>query len=105
MLIVGHYQLFKVLFTADLKSFSTYGLPSPSPSHSPIGTPKKGRQSAKAETDMHIPSINAGSSPLKRKTSSEIKLEPSSGTSDLYVDPEVEFTSLVDRVKKRRQNP
>ncbi|KJA27438.1 hypothetical protein HYPSUDRAFT_35327 [Hypholoma sublateritium FD-334 SS-4] len=93
------------MFTADLKSFSTYGLPSPSPSHSPIGTPKKGRPSAKAETNMRIPSISTGSSPLKRKASSEIKPEPSPGTSDLYADPEVEFMSLVDRVKKRRQNP
>ena len=97
-------SIIKVLFSADLKSFSTYGLPLPSPLHSPVGTPQKSRQSAKANIDMQMPLSSPGGSPLKRKLGGEIKPELLSDTSDLYADPEVEFASLVDRVKKRRQD-
>ncbi|KAF8519485.1 DNA glycosylase [Hysterangium stoloniferum] len=77
-----------VLFTADLKSFSSYGLPTPSPSVSP--------EKLKTKKMRSILPKSPSSSPTKRKRTSttEIKVETAVVTS--------EENSLADRVKRRR---
>jgi len=95
-----------VLFTADLKSFSTYGLPSPSPSATPsISQKKKGKKLVDQPT-LGIPTPPM--TPLKRKLDSEAELDLEnrilqSPISQLCHEAE-EALSLVDRVKKRRRN-
>lgn len=87
---------YQVLFTADLKSFSTFGLPSPSPSASPEKV--QNRRAA-----MLTPSPSP--SPRKRKVAKDE--EQGRLTQPLSVDLEVtayaESDALVDRVKKRRR--
>lgn len=87
---------FQVLFTADLKSFSTYGLPSPSPSASPEKVQKR-------RAAMLTPSPSP--SPRKRKVAKDE--EQGRLIQPLSVDHEVtayaESDALVERVKKRRR--
>jgi len=75
-----------VLFTADLKSFSSYGLPTPSPSVSPEKT--KARKSNLSKSPS--------SSPTKRKRTSTTETEVETAVVKL------EESSLADRVKRRR---
>lgn len=96
------YILPEVLFTADLKSFSNYGLPTPSPSVQP-DTPAKRSSAAKSSNTLlptppetPVPSLL----PLKRKSGVQVKTEIVADTlSDVLPDT----ISLVERVKKRRR--
>lgn len=84
-----------VLFTADLKSFSTYGLDTPSESSTP-GTQKKG--SADKTPILPTPPMTPSTSPIKRKRR-EIAVEVAAVTSALQEDS----MSLGERVKTRRR--
>lgn len=97
-----------VLFTADLKSFSTYGLPSPSPSSTPPATSGKKGKKLVDQSILGIPTPPMTPSPLKRKmdADSDLYLETqtlASPISQLCQEAE-EALSLVERVKKRRRN-
>ena len=92
----------QVLFTADLKSFSSYGLPSPSPT--PVPTPSK---KAKPVLD---PSVALPTPPLtpslgSRKRKQEFRHssleEP---TSQAKTVVQVSQVSMADRVKRRRRS-
>jgi len=84
-----------------LKSFSTYGLPSPSPSTiPPAASPKKGKKLVD-QPILGIPTPPMTPS-LKRKMDLETQTL-SSPISQLCHEAE-EALSLVDRVKKRRRN-
>ena len=103
----------QVLFTADLKSFASYGLPSPSVPPSPVLTPDRG---STVSEDSPGPSTPLPPSSKKRKrvhpkrtdmknftTSTEkdetlAQLEPAEKLSNITED-----MSLVDRVKRRRR--
>ncbi|KAF8964014.1 N-glycosylase/DNA lyase [Flammula alnicola] len=96
-----------VLFTADLKSFSSYGLPTPSLSSvaSPACTPKKNSEKTVESTfGIPTPPMTPGDSPLKRKLESELEQDKpaSPGISQLCQET-AEYLSLIDRVKKRRR--
>jgi len=84
-----------VLFTADLKAFSDYGLLTPSPSPSKITTfskPPKGRPSALVE------------SPGKRRAK-QVRTRDAleQGIALRTEDNPIEASSLAERVKKRRR--
>ncbi|KAF9014005.1 DNA glycosylase [Cyathus striatus] len=85
-----------VMFTADLKSFSAYGLPSPS-KESPSKRHMMHPESVELKDLLPTPPLTPSPSPWKRKTTSyvDIKEETVQGT--------VENMSLAERVKKRRR--
>lgn len=104
-----------MLFTADLKSFSSYGLPSPSPSVT-IATTSSSREITFA---MPLtPPLTPSPSPTKRKRSRKVASQQIhiASVDDLALVVESEKpgaeaeslsldgpTSLADRVKKRRR--
>ncbi|KAL5489821.1 OGG1 [Sanghuangporus weigelae] len=114
-----------ILFTADLKSFSTYGLPTPSPTPSP--SPSKSASASPARsvfssrtslmTNVQMEGIPEVETPTpsprkKRKQSSSPRainaVEPTQMTSVRRVEATAEELSLsngslVDRVKRRRR--
>ncbi|KAF8163495.1 N-glycosylase/DNA lyase [Crassisporium funariophilum] len=103
-----------VLFTADLKAFTSYGLPPSSPSQSPAPSftttrsPKKkvSKKIVESKLGLQTPPITPSPSPLKRKLEVELEdeeLVSSAGISQLCLDT-AESLSLADRVKKRRRN-
>ncbi|KAL5529700.1 hypothetical protein ACEPAG_5685 [Sanghuangporus baumii] len=114
-----------VLFTADLKSFSTYGLPTPSPTPSPSpsrsasASPAKSKLSSRTPSTMSVhiegtPDVETPSpSPRKKRKQSSSPLatnvvEPTQMTSVRWVEATAEELSLsngslVDRVKRRRR--
>ncbi|KAK7693730.1 hypothetical protein QCA50_003302 [Cerrena zonata] len=65
-----------VLFTSDLKSFSTYGLPSPSPSASPVKPSKKSKILLENQTTSSISLSTSSSTPSKRKRPAETLTPP-----------------------------
>jgi N-glycosylase/DNA lyase len=83
-----------VLFTADLKAFENYGLPTP-----PV-SPEKPRPSMK----------RALTTPLKRKREAD-KVEDGVSTvetdtiQDVLVSQPMETDSMLDRVKRTRRTP
>jgi len=90
-----------VLFTADLKSFSSYGLPTPSPSASP-------EKRAMVKKTLITPSP----SPRKRSRMNMVSVEETSSRGsfvNVSVKAEVDEIdesiggNLIDRVKKRRR--
>ncbi|TFK42396.1 DNA glycosylase [Crucibulum laeve] len=92
-----------VLFTADLKSFSNYGLSTPGTPPSLPGTPspkKRSRASQVTSQDDVTPITPIAPSTVKRKIS--ILAEEVSGLS-LPPDTLPEAVSLADRVKRRRR--
>ncbi|KIO26234.1 hypothetical protein M407DRAFT_74793, partial [Tulasnella calospora MUT 4182] len=93
-----------VMFTADLRSFADFGLPSPSPSASVSSkvdsssvTPTKKRKAASAKTS------NSAPSPSKRARQADV--EASSTTLDVTaaVADDAEASTLVERIKLRRR--
>jgi len=90
-----------VLFTADLKSFATYGL---TPTSSPNMTPKA-KKAKKAPSVPPTPPLTPALSPLKRKLEFDLEdgeeLLPAT-ISELCEEAENQL-SLADRVKKRRR--
>ncbi|KAG8931161.1 8-oxoguanine glycosylase ogg1 [Tulasnella sp. 417] len=94
-----------VMFTADLRSFADFGLPSPSPSTTPVSstedsssaTPTKKRKAASGKTS------NSARSPSKR--SRQLYVEESSTTLDVTaaVTDDAESSTLVERIKLRRR--
>ncbi|KAJ3507270.1 hypothetical protein NLJ89_g6401 [Agrocybe chaxingu] len=96
-----------VLFTADLKSFSSYGLNTP-PSQPLAGkSPKKKSKTTAATLDIGIPTppLTPGPSPLKRSRESD-KFEeedPMSMSISQLCEETSDSLSLADRVKKRRR--
>ncbi|KAL5511155.1 OGG1 [Sanghuangporus vaninii] len=114
-----------ILFTADLKSFSTYGLPTPSPTPSPSPSrsastsPAKSKSSSwtSSSTNAHIEGTPEVETPTpsprrKRKQSSSplatIDVEPTNMVFVRRVEATTEELSLsngslVDRVKRRRR--
>lgn len=105
-----------VLFTSDLKSFASYGLPSPSPSPSiRTETLQRARKTKQMDTMMPPSTPTIGKRKRGRPVSSSIKVELSSAAEqscDIMVqtrsplalhDDFGEHTSMVDRVKQRRR--
>ncbi|EJD02464.1 DNA glycosylase [Fomitiporia mediterranea MF3/22] len=116
-----------ILFTADLKSFSTYGLPTPSPTPSPSVSPTKSSkpsrkpqiQIATQTADSRSPSLTRGNRKrtqvdLNAASSLSSSLLSSSPIASTIVKTEVEAVSLkeevsasdgslADRVKRRRR--
>ncbi|KAL5532661.1 OGG1 [Sanghuangporus sanghuang] len=111
-----------VLFTADLKSFSTYGLPTPSPTPSPSPSrsastsPARSNSSSRTPTSAHIegtPEVETPTPPRKKRKQSSSPLatndvEPTKMTSVRRVEATTDKLSLsngslVDRVKRRRR--
>lgn len=97
----------QVLFTADLKSFSSYGLPSvPVPLPTARTSKKKGSKSDRTkDNSLPTPPITPSRSPLKRKSELEFPCEletPSTPVSQLCIDA-TESLSIVDRIKRRRR--
>lgn len=106
-----HSFFLQVLFTADLKSFSSYGLEAPpsAPSSSDSRTPEE-------KTEKHLPPLQSvlrlqtppvtpSVSPLKRKWDPElgnhVEISPQN-ISELCLEA-AESWNLADRVKKRRR--
>jgi N-glycosylase/DNA lyase len=91
----------KVLFTADLKSFSTYGLQTPSPPAKvhPTNT-AEGLMSSSSKAKPSL-LVTPSPSPIKRKRSQGFgSLVVGSGREDVMFD---EPASLAERVKRRRR--
>ncbi|CAL1705091.1 unnamed protein product [Somion occarium] len=92
-----------VLFTSDLKSFSTYGLLFPSPSESPS------RPSEVPLVSSVVLPPTPSPSPSKRKRGQTTRdIETSNDkVSVLKIEdvPPEELTSLAERVKRRRRTP
>ena len=95
-----HSNTQQVLFTADLKSFSTYGLPTPSPSVSPEKTHGKEKEKAGLST------ADLASSPVrlaKRKhTMGKLETKIIDEKMDSLVQ-QGNHGGLADRVKRRRR--
>ena len=91
----------QVLFTADLKSFSSYGLKPPS-SALPPSNPSIPEECAEKHLDLQIPPVTV--SPLKRKWNPElgdpVDLSPANIAEHCLEDAET--WNVDDRVKKRR---
>jgi N-glycosylase/DNA lyase len=90
----------QVLFTADLKSFSTYGLPTPSPSVSPEKSREKGKMKA---LPLTLDPTSSPVRPAKRKRSTEKR---ETRIIDEVLTPpghKIENGNLADRVKRRRR--
>jgi hypothetical protein len=98
-----------VLFTADLKSFSSYGLPTP-----PQSTPSRTIEDHSQHSLPKIPSAGLALSASRSKRKSAAR--PITGSGDMqallstYVEDTEEMrlaaesgTSLAERVKKRRR--
>jgi len=89
------------MFTADLKSFASYGL---MPTTTPAPTPKKAKASKASIPVLPTPPVTPAPSPLKRNFemySEGEELLPAS-ISELCEEAENQL-SLADRVKKRRR--
>jgi N-glycosylase/DNA lyase len=85
----------QVLFTADLKAFSDYGLLTPSPSPSKIATfskPPKGRSS-----------VLVGSPGKRRAKQVRTRDALEQGSALRTEDNPIEASSLAERVKKRQR--
>lgn len=102
--MIDRLNLHKVMFTADLRSFADFGLPSPSPSapassteDSSSATPSKKRKATSAKTG------NSTSSPSKR--SRQVYVEESSVTLAVTAaaTDDAESSTLVERIKLRRR--
>ncbi|KAF8911996.1 N-glycosylase/DNA lyase [Gymnopilus junonius] len=97
-----------VLFTADLKSFSSYGLPTPSPSPASMPLKKKGSNAVEAKVAYPTPSVTTSDSPLKRKQRSALLSLDEEGPNVNIVlqlpEENLDFLSLIDRVKRRRRS-
>ncbi|KAF9564379.1 DNA glycosylase [Agrocybe pediades] len=100
-----------VLFTADLKSFSTYGLPASEPSFpSPKSIskkkakPKPGRE---VDGSLLTPPKTPSRSPSKRSLHSDLTMgderSPTTAAVAQLCEETEENLSLVDRVKRRRR--
>ncbi len=118
-LVASELISFQVLFTADLKSFATYGLPTPastapptpSPSESNPLLPRSPKKKVIPKTlqmcGILTPPMTPVSSPFKRKR--EVGLEEedaealSPTISHLCAETEAHL-SIVERVKKRRRS-
>ena len=107
-----------VLFTADLKSFSTYGLPTPSPTPTPSPSKAASRASSEAIATIALPTPpdTPSRSPQKKRKRSRAAtdLVQSSISNtvlkneviarrDSMVETEVLLGSLAERVKQRRR--
>lgn len=97
----------QVLFTADLKSFSSYGLPSPSPS---VDLADASSSHKKTMVVPPTPSLTPSPSPAKRQRERKVRTEVVAAKLAVrqenahYLDETSDgATSLVDRVKKRRR--
>ncbi|KAF8798192.1 N-glycosylase/DNA lyase [Phlegmacium glaucopus] len=106
-----------VLFTADLKSFSSYGLetppppppppsvPSPSDSPTPEEKTEKHLPLLQSDSGLQTPPVTPSASPLKRKWDPElgdhVEISPQN-ISELCLEA-AESWNLADRVKKRRR--
>ncbi|RDB20955.1 N-glycosylase/DNA lyase [Hypsizygus marmoreus] len=88
-----------VLFTADLKSFSSYGLPTPV-SMSPSPSSKKRRQDAIPKDLLPTPPMTPLSTPLKRGREEIISPEVEAIEQELQ-----DNWTLAERVKRRRRAP
>ncbi|KAF5331064.1 hypothetical protein D9619_005934 [Psilocybe cf. subviscida] len=105
-----------VLFTADLKSFATYGLPagaSPSPSSSPSPRKRTVKSDKMAASAPALLQRTSSDSPLKRKvfedpldenSLTEAKAELSTPELSKLVKDTEEHLSIVERVKRRKRN-
>jgi N-glycosylase/DNA lyase len=101
----------QVLFTADLKSFSSYGLEPPPlvlPSDSPTRTEKRTEKHpppVQSVVDLQTPPVTPSTSPLKRKWDPEIgdhvEISPEN-MSELCLEV-AESWNIADQVKKRRR--
>jgi len=91
-----------VLFTADLKSFASYGLPTPSPSPH-LSTPA--RQTERTEVaESQTPPLTPVPTPQKRKQSEiDCILPRNSSHLPSCSHNEEPKSSLADRVKKRKR--
>ncbi|KAI0320749.1 DNA glycosylase [Amylostereum chailletii] len=89
-----------VLFTADLKSFSSHGLPTPSPSPQVPFAPR----ASESEAD-HLPTLSQRTKKRKRAAPSNLVIDATTSvqgdTGDLS---DTDTMSLVDRVKGRRRS-
>ncbi|EPS95441.1 hypothetical protein FOMPIDRAFT_1168618 [Fomitopsis schrenkii] len=99
-----------VLFTSDLKSFATYGLPSPSPSPLPsAAAPVKKPQRSKSTMSRLTPPITPITPNTKAKRKA-VAIDGSGGPSDSEDDERAstlptmdDGLNMADRVKRRRR--
>ena len=85
----------QVLFTADLKAFSDYGLPTPTPSPSKIASFSQGKE------DYFSAPVHS----QRKKRAKRVRTQDAlgeEGTSYTDVSP-VEPSSLAERIKRRRR--
>jgi N-glycosylase/DNA lyase len=101
--------MLQVLFTADLKSFSSYGLPSPSSPAISAGAEGLGKE---AITVPPTPPLTPSPSPIKRKRVREVTSQLEQAVvaikDEVTLQPDDSSlsggaSSLADRVKKRRR--
>jgi N-glycosylase/DNA lyase len=84
----------QVLFTADLKAFSDYGLPTPTPSPSKIATFSQGK-----EDYFSAPIHSQRKKRAKRVTQDALGEESALKTDVSPAEP----SSLAERIKRRRR--
>ncbi len=85
----------QVLFTADLKAFSNYGLPTPTPSPSKVATFSQGKE------DYFLAPIHS----QRKKRAKQVRTQDALGEeSSSYTDVSTtEPSSLAERIKRRRR--
>lgn len=85
----------QVLFTADLKAFSDYGLPTPAPSPSKVATFSQGKEDY----------FSAPNHSQRKKRTKQVRAQDALGEeSASYTDVSpAEPSSLAERIKRRRR--
>jgi N-glycosylase/DNA lyase len=85
----------QVLFTADLKAFSDYGLPTPTPSPSKVAAFSQGKEDY----------FSAPIHPQRKKRAKKVRSQDALGEgSASYTDVSpAEPSSLAERIKRRRR--
>ena len=85
----------QVLFTADLKAFSDYGLPTPTPSPSKVASVSQGKEGY----------FSAPVHSQRKKRTKQVRTQDTLGEkSASYTDVSpAELSSLAERIKRRRR--